>query len=140
MTGATKFAIAWLVLAAILALAIGSINLSTYFGLAKHGERTTATIVRSNCDIHSTAFYTFSVGSTRYSGSDRMTNCSFLQPGDSISIYYDTTDPTISAATEPLAGLVNDLIAIGLACLLAPPTMIGLFLHWYRKNRPRWSS
>ena len=131
-----KLAIAWIALAAILALLLGRINVPTYLRLIKHGARTTATIVQSDCNNHARAFYTFSVGSRAYSGSDVMWmfDCQPLHPGDGIPIYYDKTDPTASRAIEPQNGLVNDLIPIALACLMVPPLMIAGFIAWHRKR------
>jgi hypothetical protein len=142
MRAAIKFAIAWLMLAAILVLILGRINLPTYFRLARHGERVTATIVQTDCNNHGRAFYTFQVGPTRYSDSDgmRMFDCRSLHPGDSIPVYYEITDPTISRAIEPWGGLVNELIPIALACLIVPPFMIASFFAWYRKNKTKGST
>jgi hypothetical protein len=130
-----KFAVAWLVLAALLAIALGQINISTYLRLLEHGERATATIIRPDCDNHARASYTFTVGSTHYSNSDVMSgrDCQSLHPGDAIQNYYDVTDPTISRAIEPRDGLVNELISIALACLMVPPVLIVGLFAWYRK-------
>jgi Protein of unknown function (DUF3592) len=139
MRSAIKFAIAWIALAALLASILGSLNIPTYIALIQHGERTTATITKTDCNNHSEAAYTFTVGTTRFSskGVMWMYDCQSLHAGDSIQIYYDRTDPTISRAFEPHKGLVNDLIPIALACLTAPPMMIAGFIAWYRKNRAK---
>jgi hypothetical protein len=139
---ALRFAIAWLVLAAILALILGSLNLPTLLRLAAHGERATAIIVQPTCDNHASASYAFNVGATRYMGSDVMwtLDCRSLHPGDSITIYYDTTDPRVSRAIEPQSGLVNEVIPIALTCLIAPPIFIAGFIAWSRKNRLKRSN
>jgi hypothetical protein len=140
MKTATKFAIAWLVLAALLALALGRINIPTYLRLAEHGERATATVIRLDCDNHGRAFYTFTVGSTNYSTSDVMwsSNCLSLHSGDAITIYYEVTDPTISRAIEPRLGIENEVIPISFACLMVPPVLIVVLAGWYRENRRNW--
>jgi hypothetical protein len=140
-----RFAIAWLVLAGVLAVVFGHFNIPTYLRLAEHGRRTIATIIQPDCGNHAEANYTYTVGSTRYSGRDVMwqLNCDKLHPGDGISIYYDATNPNISRAMEPRTGLINELIPILLACLIVPPLMIAGFVAWYRKRGrnitwPRW--
>jgi hypothetical protein len=142
MKTAIKFAIAWLALAAVLAFALGEINIPTYLRLVKHGERATATIIQPDCDNHARAFYTFTVGSTHYSNSDVMwtSDCRSLHPGDTILIYYDVTDPTISRAIEPRFGVENELIPIALACLIVPPVLIIVLVAGYRKNKGKWSN
>ncbi|MGB6538248.1 MAG: DUF3592 domain-containing protein [Xanthobacteraceae bacterium] len=137
-----RFAIAWLLLAAILALILGSLNLQTLLRLAAHGDRATAIIVQPTCDNHASASYAFNVGATRYSSSDVMSmlDCRSLHPGDSITIYYDTTDPKVSRAIEPEAGIVNEVIPIALACLTAPPIFIAGFIALSRKNRLKGSN
>jgi hypothetical protein len=117
----TKFAVAWLILAAVFATALGQLNIPTFLRLIRHGEQTTATIVQPDCGNHATASYSFSVGSTPYSGKDGMTNCGSLRAGDLIQIYYDVSDPTLNRAVEPRAGLMNEIISIALICLVVPP-------------------
>jgi hypothetical protein len=142
MTGTVKFAVAWLALAAILASILGGLNLPTLLRLAQRGERSTATIIQPSCDNHSSASYTFIVGSTYYSGNSIMwmVDCRSLRPGDSIVIYYDNADPRINRAVEPRAGIVNELIPIALACLIVPPAVIGLLSVQYRRMKAKWSS
>jgi Protein of unknown function (DUF3592) len=142
MKGAIKFAICWLVLAAVLAIALGRVNIPTYLRLARQGERATATIVRPDCGNHAEATYAYDVGSRRYFGRDVMwkLDCGALRSGDSISIYYDTTDPAISRAIEPKDGLINDLIPIGLACLMVPPFFIAAFVVSWRKSKANSSN
>ena len=139
MKTATKFAIAWLLLAAIFGIGLWQINIPTFLRLIKHGERATATIVRPTCDNHASASYTFSVGTTSYSGRDVMwmVDCGSLHPGDSITIYYDITNPQISRAFEPHAGITNDLIPIAGICLTFPPFIILATMAWYRKNKAK---
>jgi hypothetical protein len=103
-------------------------NLPTLLRLATRGQRATATVVQPTCDNHASASYAFTVGATRYTGSDVMHDCRSLHPGDSITIYYDTTDPKVSRAIEPQAGIVNEVISIALACLIGPPILIVGFI------------
>ena len=115
MGASGKFAIAWLILAAIFMAMLGPINVPTFLKLLKHGQRTSAEILRLDCDNHNQAEYAFSVEAIRVSSSDVMTiDCRSLRPGDAIPIYYDATDPTINRASEPVGGLVNELIPITL--------------------------
>jgi hypothetical protein len=123
-----KFAIGWLSLAAFFAILVGSLNVPTFLRLVRHGERATATIIQTDCKNHGQATYTFTVGTNRYSNTGNMgmvvANCGSLRPGDNIPIYYDATDPTVNRAAEPMAGLLNELIPIGLMCLIFPPAIL----------------
>jgi hypothetical protein len=115
-------------MAALLAIGLGMINVPALLRLIRHGERTSATIVQYPCSTRKgRAAYTFTVGTTRYSGTDVTTtvDCHHLTPGDTIQIYYDVTDPTVSRAGEPRERLANELIFIALACFFAPPIIIG---------------
>ena len=136
------FAAAWVALATALASILGSVNVPTYIELIRHGERTIATIAETDCNNHEQATYTFTVGTIRFSSKNVMWeyDCGSLHAGDVIQIYYDRNDPTISRAFEPHRGLVNDLIPIAFACLMAPPLMIVSFVIWHRKNKAKWSN
>jgi hypothetical protein len=137
MKTAIAFAIACAALAAIFAFGLAQINIPTFLRLTKHAQQANATIVRTDCNNHGHASYTFSVGSVVYAGGDTMTNCSFLHPGDSVSIYYDVTDPIISRAKEPSAGLANEIITIVGICLIFPPAIIVAWIwNWRNKIRP----
>src|SRR5271165_5773880 len=107
---AIRFAITWLVLATILAIVLGRLNVPTYVKLAERGERVTAAVVRPDCSNHGRASYAFTVGSIGYSGSDVMHDCRSLRPGESITVYFDRDDPKTNRAIEPRAGLTNELI------------------------------
>jgi hypothetical protein len=126
MTVSKRFAVAWLFLALIFGIGLAQINIPFFLKLAMHGERASATIVEPNCKNHNSASYTFNVGSARYSTSGIMAvDCSSLRSGDSISIYYDKTEPNRSSTQEPLSGIANELITIGFVCLIFPPAIIG---------------
>jgi hypothetical protein len=66
------------------------------------------------------------------------TNCPDLKPGNVIEIYYDVRDPSINRAMEPVNGLINELIPIGLACLMCPPLILAAMK--YARDRKRSSS
>jgi hypothetical protein len=127
-----KSTVVWLVLAAIFSVGLGLINVPAILKLLGHGAETTAKIVRLDCENHNRAFYTFSIGTSRYSTSDIIgDNCRSLRSGDDIPIYYDATDPTISSTTAPRAALLNELVPIGLVCLFFPPMILA---GWAWKN------
>jgi hypothetical protein len=130
--------VAWFVLAAVFATCLAQINVPTFLRLIQHGARATAMIVQLDCDNHGQASYTFNIGSTDYSSRGIMwINCRSLRPGDSIQIYYDTTDPNVSRTAEPLAGLKNELIPIAIGCLVFPPLIIFSFArYWKRRAKP----
>jgi hypothetical protein len=131
-----KISIAWLILAAVLSAILWQINVPRFLGLVRHGERATGEVSRLDCEKHAQASYTFTIEANRYSGTDEMvSNCDRLQPGDRISIYYDVTNPTTSSAREPRAALINELITIGIGCLLFPPMAIAAFALWSRRNK-----
>jgi len=126
----------WLVLAVATAALLGSLNIPTFVKLVNHGTSARATIRQTNCDQHSSASYTFTVDTARYSGSDSMVRgCDTLRPGDQIPIYYDVTDPTLNRAVEPWAGLTNEIIAVMLGTLIFPTFIVGV-IHF----QTRWTT
>jgi hypothetical protein len=63
-------------------------------------------------------------------------NCASLKKGDVIDVYYDERDPSLNRAREPVTSLINELITIGIGCLLFPPLLLfGLRLARARKKR-----
>jgi hypothetical protein len=135
MRPAIRFAIAWFALASLFAVGLWQLNIPTFLRLLRHGERTNATVVKLDCGNHARALYGFTVGSAHYSNSDTMhAGCDLLHPGDTIAIYYDVTDPTISRASEPKAALENELITIASVCIFVPPLIIASAMAWYKKK------
>jgi hypothetical protein len=129
MKRATVLTIGWLAMAATIAVGIGQINIPTLVKLVKRGAPASATFLKKNCGHHSTASYTFAVGTARYSGTDVMPgHCRALRPGDRISIYYDVSDPALSRANEPWAALTNEIIFVTLASLMVPTFIVGIIL------------
>jgi len=134
MKARTKFIIGWLMMAAVILAILVPLTAPTFFRLAERGRRTTASIVKLDCGNHNSASYVFAVNSESYlSGDSMITDCRSLHIGDRIAIYYDADDPHLTSATEPISGLVNDFIFIGLSCLLFPPTIIGIVRRRTRK-------
>jgi len=124
-------------LAATIAAVIGRLNIPSLIKLVKHGAPITATIIRTTCDSHNSAAYTFTVGSARYSGGDNgIQDCRSLHPGDQITIYYDLTDPALNRASEPTAALRNEIISISLAAVLIPTFALGAVLFRKRRKKP----
>jgi hypothetical protein len=115
-------AIFWLLMAGFIASVAVPINVPHFVKLLEHGERTKAEIVRTDCGQHDSAYYRFRIGADNYtSGSQGVENCRALRPGDVIDVYYDVRDPANNSTNMPLNDLINELSAIGLACLVFPP-------------------
>jgi hypothetical protein len=143
MTSTAKFVIAWAAVALVICALLAPINIPTFVALIRHGDHTAGRIVKADCENHASAFYDFVVGAKSYSGHDRIPDCKSLRTGDKIEVYYDIRDPTLSSAYEPNAGLSNEMISIGISCLIAPPLVIFTFAQWMRrqkKNMPNQTS
>jgi hypothetical protein len=133
MTVRLWFAGWWLVLAAIFLAILVPINVPDFLRIAMHGQRTTAKIVRLDCENHNSATYAFNVGSEQFERSDVMpTECRSMRIGDVIPVYYDVDDPHISRAKDPKDGLLNEVIPICLVCLTFPPLIIVLAKKKFR--------
>lgn len=131
------YAVAWLIICGAILMALVPLNVPTYLRLVQHGQHATATITQLDCGNHNRASYIFDVGRMHYSSADTMTvNCETLKLGDRFEVYYDTLNPTLSRAEEPIAALINELIVIGLACLLVPTGAIAAIRRWsvYRRK------
>ncbi len=130
------YVVAWLTICGAQFAILAPLNVPILFGLVQHGQRATAAITQLDCGNHNRASYRFGVGRSRHSGTDAMpVNCEMLRIGDPIKIYYNTLDPTVSRAEEPKAALINELIAIGLACLLVPTGVVMVFWRWSANRR-----
>jgi len=114
----------WLLLFAIVLAILVPSNVPYWWRIAAHGQRTSAKIVRLNCGDHNSATYVFKVGSERFEGSDVTTGCGSLRIGDVIPVYYDVNDPHLSRTTNPKAGLLNEVLFIGISCLIFPTLVI----------------
>jgi hypothetical protein len=132
---AIKLAIVWLALAATVVAVTEPFNIPSFLKLVDRGAPATATIVETTCNSHSTASYTFTVGSARYSGSDVVRDCDLLRPGDQIQIYYDVTDPALSRAGDPRVGLTNEIMAIVLGILIFPTFIVGFIVLETRRAK-----
>ncbi|HEV2551204.1 MAG TPA: hypothetical protein VGU20_28100 [Stellaceae bacterium] len=136
MRASRTIAISWLALAGAFIAILAPLNIPTYLNLIRHGQKTTAEIRKLDCDNHARAEYAFTVVAAEVLSSDVMsTDCRSLRPGDKILVYYDTVDPTINRAREPVGGLVNELIPIALVCLTVPPLMISAVSRWTNRNK-----
>ena len=135
MRPAVKLALVWLALAATVIAVTEPVNIPTFVKLVNHGAPATATIVKTNCDSHTNASYTFTVGSARYSSSDVVRDCDLLRAGDQIPIYYDVTDPALSRASDPWAGLTNEIIAIVVGVLFFPAFIVGFIVLETRRAK-----
>jgi hypothetical protein len=125
----------WLALAAAAVAVTEPVNIPSFVKLVTHGAPATATILKMNCDSHSNASYAFTVGSARYSSSDVVRDCDQLRAGDRIPIYYDVTDPALSRAGDPRAGLTNEIIAIVLGILFFPTFIVGFIVLETRRAK-----
>jgi len=100
-------------------------NSFEFVQLNRDGISTHATITSYDPNNHCTITYTFSVRSRPYSGSGSL--CS-AQPGSDVLVTYLQSNPFVSCLGKANDSLLNNLIPIFLASLMAPAFfMISLF-------------
>ena len=118
------FAVAWLCLAAAIAVTLGSLNIPRLVHILRHEGSAVGVVTGTDCRNHNTVRYSFEVGGQSYRGSGPFGVCSPHRVGSPIVVYYSTETPTYNVADHPVAMLVNEIIPISFGCLVVPPFII----------------
>jgi hypothetical protein len=122
----------WLILAIAIAFVVGSLNVPLYERLITKGVQTKATVVELTPKIHNTVRYEYQVGGVKFEGqrSPWRPNppTGELAVGDSLVIYYDPSNPSLSAPGDVGPMLTNELISVGMAALLMPTFIVFVLI------------
>ena len=112
----------WLVLAAVIAIGLGSINWIRYYRLARHGIPTEG-LVTSPPDLHNhgVSSYSYAVGQQTFTATDHPE----AAEGQAITVFYLPADPTVSCPGDPHDRLRGESVPVGMAALLFPTLIVG---------------
>jgi hypothetical protein len=111
----------WVVLAAAIAIGLGSVNWIRYYRLARHGVPTKG-MVTSPPDPHNhgVSSYSYAVGQETFTATDHPG----AAEGQAITVFYLPDDPTVSCPGDPNEQLRGESVPIGMAVLLAPTLIL----------------
>jgi len=114
---------------------MASLNVPTFIHILRHEASVTAVVTKTECWNHASVLYSFTFDGKTYTGGDSFTPkpCESYKPGSSIKVYFSTVSPQENRAFEPWAGLWNEIIPIGLVCLVFPPFILLSLRRWWRK-------
>jgi DNA-binding transcriptional regulator of glucitol operon len=131
-TNTPSWYIAWLVLALLVAVALGRQEWIGFYRLYRHGAAAPGLLLSGpNPQYGNAITYSFAVGSQTYTTS-RTYLGSGLQPGtpgSSITVFYLPENPQVSCVGDPKGWLENETVAIGFAVLLLP-TFAIMIVRW----------
>jgi hypothetical protein len=136
-----KWLLLWLFLAVAIALVVGSLNVPLYERLITKGVQTTATVVELTPKIHNTVRYEYQVGGNKFEGqrSPWRPNppTDEIRVGDSLTIYYDPSNPSLSAPGDVGPMLTNELISVGMAALLMPTFIVCVLISKQQEKQKK---
>src|SRR4051812_46031387 len=110
--GAVAYVGLWITLALAVGVVTGSMNLRRFYALESDGIKTTGTVTALEPEHHQVVHYRYKVADATYEGvsSIGVGNPTFnaLDVGTSVMIYYEESDPRVSALGEPAPRLQNE--------------------------------
>ena len=123
---------AYVLMAAFLAIGLGSINLPRLRALAARGVVVHGSVVRTDCSNHNRVLYSFSAHQQSYAGSGTDVQgsipCEAIRPGTPVTVTYLPTDPSVNVAGVLQSHLANEWLSVALAALVFPAFAIGAVL------------
>jgi hypothetical protein len=129
-----RYVLAWLLLAAAIAIGIGRLNWTSYRHMAAHGISGPATVMELLPKIHNSLRYEYQVAGRTFQGQMQSwppnPALDQLAIGQSLVIYYDPEHPEESVLGDPGPMLRNETISIGLAATLFPTLLVVM---WARR-------
>jgi hypothetical protein len=129
----TWVALLWLLLAILIFVGLGSINLPKLFAIASDFGLAEGSVLSTECSNHATVHCEYRVADRSYEGGEHLGDrCENLKQGDRLQIYYARSSPELSEAREPHGALVGELAAIGAAAIFLSPLII--FFGFVNKN------
>jgi Protein of unknown function (DUF3592) len=123
------FLCAYVILAVVVCLAVGSFNVPRYRRLAQEGRPTRATVTGTECANHTVFSYRFAVGGVTYTGQGMAgfgtKECAQLRAGDRVLVYYVPANPEDNLPGDIHERLANEYISVVLAALFIPAILVG---------------
>ena len=100
----------------------------TYEELVRTGVVAQAVVVKLDCENHGSFVYAFDAGGQRFQSRDRAssagTQCSNIQVGSKLDVYYVPANPSLSSAGAPKSELRNERTFNAMASLLVPGVIL----------------
>lgn len=90
------------------------------YRLIKGGRQATGHVVSTNCDVHMSFVYEFSVEGSLFKGKASSASCHHLSAGKRIDVRYLEGQPTTNCVGDPADILRSKLAMIVAGSLLAP--------------------
>jgi len=119
----------WIALAIAVGGITGSMNLRRYYALESDGIRTTGTVTALESENHQVVRYRYQVAGATYEGvgSAGVGNPGFnaLDVGTPVMIYYEASNPRVSALGNPAQRLHDEIQSVALASLIVPTILVG---------------
>jgi len=134
-----KYAVAWFVLAMLLAALTGRLNWPSYWRLAHRAASVQGTVTQVLPEMHATVRYRYYVEGREYHGQTQPwppnRSIERLAEGATLTVWYDPEEPRMSVLGPPSALLENETISVVLVAVLAPTFIL---LVWRFRNLPRY--
>jgi len=128
-----RYVLTWLLLAAVFAIGIGSLNWPAYHRMALQGVLGQATVIELHPEFHNTVRYEYCVAGRTFRGQMQSwgpnPELQQLSVGQPLVIYYNPEHPEASVLGDPKPILKNETQSVALAALLFP-TFIVLVWAW----------
>ena len=123
-----RYAITWIVLAAGIAIGIGSVNWSFLNRIADRGVRSGANVIGFFPKTHNSLRYEYNVAGRSFQGQSQPSTPNppavQLAIGSAVVIYYDPEKPEDSVLGDPKPILLNETISILLAATIVPTFLV----------------
>jgi hypothetical protein len=120
--------IIWIILALIIAVGLGSLNMPKFWRRTKHASQCQGTVTEVTVVYHNTVCYKYTVNNRVYTG---QTQTGFPNPepgnlrsGDALVVFFDPDTPSISVLEAPDTLLKNEIISWGLAAVVFPSFIV----------------
>lgn len=129
----------WIGLTVLVAL-FGSLSVLRSSSLSRHYQRADGTVVGLVPEQHRSFDYRYRVGSRSYFGratageADRRFGS--LRVGETITIFYDSTNPDRSTAGPPDMPLINAIGGLVAACAIVP--FVLMYIMHRAQMLPHW--
>ncbi len=115
----------WIVFSLLCGTVVSVVSLPKYIALTRHYAQGTATISSVEREQPCNVLYGYTIGEKQYGSTESYCG---LKQGQSMPVYYDTTDPDNSSLYSPVATLRDEAAAI-----LVVSVILGAFIVlWFR--------
>ena len=110
---------------------LGAVNYFEYDELTRSGVQTQAQIVKTNCSQHASFTYHFTVGTKSVEGHGSDAACDSLKPGDSVPVYYLSTDYSVHTVGDPAEHRDHEKVFLWLIGTICPVFLL-VILKWFK--------